>query len=75
MNDHRAIVMNKVKEWADKLFPCEAHEVACDSFGVCDNCCEHSLVMAGASKACSIIYDKPAAQGDGGSVRTAVRDE
>ena len=34
----------KAKEYIDKLFPCEP---PCDSYGVCEHCCEKTIFRAG----------------------------
>lgn len=37
-------VSTEALKFADKLFPCEK---PCDSFGVCEGCCERNIFLAG----------------------------
>lgn len=46
-------IYNEVSAWGRKLCPCEK---PCDSFGVCEGCCELALILASSSKSLRAVY-------------------
>lgn len=44
----------KIKLYADKIFPCEQ---PCDSYGVCDNCSYNKRILGGANLLAPILLE------------------
>lgn len=51
------VLSPEAQAYADKLWPCQP---PCDSYGVCENCCERTLFHAGYNFGCRAQREKDA---------------